>query len=89
MSRFIRAGSTPRIAGDGDQKKHISGRVRFARNGRDMQEITDFPAISESEQQKLKKIRLVGTHHDGFDLSLRISQKKSRASSASAGRWFI
>jgi hypothetical protein len=64
MSRFIRAGSTPRIAGDGDQKKHISGRVRFARNGLDVQEITDFAVISESEAQELKMISPGGTHND-------------------------
>ena len=66
MSRFIRAGSTSRIAGGGDQKKHISGRVRFARNGLDGQEITEFTAISESEAQKLKKASpAAGTRHDG------------------------
>jgi hypothetical protein len=75
MSRFIRAGSTPRIAGDGDQKKHISDRVRFARNGLDVQEITDFAAISESEPEKLKKICPAGDTmgkrqlYDGFCLA--------------------
>ena len=33
--------------------------------GLDVQEITDFAAISESEAQKLKKISPAGTHHDG------------------------
>jgi hypothetical protein len=44
--------------------------VRFARNGLDVQEITDFPAISESEALKLKKISPAGTHHHR-----RVSQK--------------
>jgi hypothetical protein len=60
MSRFIRAGSTPRIAGGGDQKKHISGSVRFARHGLDVPEITDFAEISESEAQEPKNISLAG-----------------------------
>jgi hypothetical protein len=33
--------------------------------GMDVQEITDFATISESEAQKLKKISPAGTHHDG------------------------
>jgi hypothetical protein len=33
--------------------------------GQDVQEITDFAAISESEAEKLKKIRPAGTHHGG------------------------
>ena len=33
--------------------------------GLDVQEITEFTAISEFEAQKLKKIRPAGTHHDG------------------------
>jgi hypothetical protein len=33
--------------------------------GMDVQEITDFAAVSESEAEKLKKIRPAGTHHDG------------------------
>jgi hypothetical protein len=31
----------------------------------DVQEITDFAAISESEAERLKKIRPAGMHHDG------------------------
>ena len=31
----------------------------------DVQEITDFAAISESEAQELKNISPAGTHHDG------------------------
>ena len=33
--------------------------------GLDVQEITDFAAISESEAEKLKKVRQAGTQHDG------------------------
>ena len=33
--------------------------------GMDVQEITDFAPISESEAEKLKKIRSAGTHQDG------------------------
>ena len=33
--------------------------------GLDVQEITNFAAISESEAQKLKKISTAGKHHDG------------------------
>ncbi len=33
--------------------------------GLDVQEITEFTAISKSEAQKLKKISSAGMHHDG------------------------
>ena len=33
--------------------------------GLDVQEITEFTAISESEAQELKKISSAGTHQDG------------------------
>jgi|SRR5580704_512565 hypothetical protein len=33
--------------------------------GLNVQEITHFEAISESEAQELKKISVAGTHHDG------------------------
>jgi hypothetical protein len=43
---------------------HLCGRLALAL-GQDVQEITDFEAISESNAQKLKKISPAGTHHDG------------------------
>jgi hypothetical protein len=41
----------------------------------DVQEITDFAAISEAEAQKLKKISPAGTHHDGIGFARRITLK--------------
>jgi hypothetical protein len=41
----------------------------------DVQEITDFTAISESEAEKLKKISPAGTHHDGSVFPRRAAEK--------------
>jgi hypothetical protein len=46
-----------------DRQDHDGG--LDAALGLDVQEITEFTAISESEAQKLKKISPAGTHHDG------------------------
>jgi len=49
---------------EGDLKKLANDFLTLAL-GMDVQEITDFAAISESEAEKLKKISPAGTHHDG------------------------
>ena len=49
---------------DGELKKLANDFLTLAL-GMDVQEITDFAAISESEAEKLKKISPAGTHHDG------------------------
>ena len=49
---------------EGELKKLANDFLALAL-GMDVQEITDFAAISESEAQKLKKISPAGKHHDG------------------------
>ena len=49
---------------DGELKKLANNSLTLTL-GLDVQEITDFAAISESDAQKLKKISPAGTHQDG------------------------
>jgi hypothetical protein len=50
---------------DEGKLKKLANELLTLALGMDVQEITDFAAISESEAEKLKKIRTAGTHHDG------------------------
>jgi hypothetical protein len=50
---------------DEGKLKKLANELLTLALGMDVQEITDFAVISESEAEKLKKIRTAGTHHDG------------------------
>jgi hypothetical protein len=50
---------------DEGELKKLANELLTLALGMDVQEITDFAAVSESEAEKLKKIRSAGTHHDG------------------------
>ena len=50
---------------DEEELKKLANDFLTLALGLDVQEITHFAAISESEAQELKKISNAGSHHDG------------------------
>ena len=50
---------------DEEELKKLANDFLALALGLDVQEITDFAAISESDAEKLKKVRRAGTQHDG------------------------
>ena len=66
--RWLRSRETIRLPGkerEEEELKKLANDFLTLALGMDVQEITDFAAISESEAEKLKKISPAGTHHDG------------------------
>jgi hypothetical protein len=50
---------------DEGELKRLANELLTLALGQDVQEITEFTVISESEAQELKKISSAGTHRDG------------------------